>query len=57
MAAYFLSMETKNTTLDEIAVYFDGDEARVSGGAIALRSKLAGDDLGKDDAVVHGEQV
>jgi sugar porter (SP) family MFS transporter len=49
---YILWVETKNTTLEEVAVYFDGEDARVSGGMLAMQSRKMGEEKGVINADV-----
>lgn len=49
-------IETKNTPLEEIAKYFDGDSALVGGDAATTKARhLAGDDDGVEVAETKGE--
>lgn len=49
-------IETKNTPLEEIAKYFDGDAAMVGGDAATEKARhLAGDDDGVDVSETKGE--
>jgi len=52
-----LWVETKNTTLEEIAVYFDGEQARVSGGELSMRVKLDDDVVIEKGASTHVEDT
>ncbi len=52
ITVYFLWVETKNTTLEEIAVFFDGENARVGDAVIAahLEEGYTGDEK-KQEAI------
>lgn len=49
LAIYFLYVETRGPTLEEIAILFDGDDANVVGANVAL------DQNGNMKRVKHGE--
>ncbi|KAL7937575.1 general substrate transporter [Trichoderma chlorosporum] len=60
VVVYFLWVETKNTPLEEIAKYFDGEEAKVGGGAstgasAAVLSQMRAKNADFEEEVTHIE--
>ncbi|KAH0525239.1 hypothetical protein TsFJ059_007630 [Trichoderma semiorbis] len=60
VVVYFLWVETKNTPLEEIAKFFDGEEAKVGGGAststsAAVLSQMRAKNADFDEEVTHVE--
>lgn len=54
---YFLWVETKNTPLEEIAKYFDGDDAKVGGTASTGVAAVVLEQMRAKGELVEVEQV